>query len=176
MKNVLKYVIVSAAVLALQAVLIRLGYVGFGFGTAIAAAYSLTLNLTKKTLISAAFTVAALLLDCLTMPYQHIGLYGIIAGSVALSFILVWLLTKAEFGLLLSDALGALLLYVPVYLLIRYAGQYFITPQDKYVYLTELTHYPLMIGCVAGGVIAFFAVPAVRVIEKHRAEDKAEQN
>ena len=174
MKKVLKYVIVSAAVLALQAVLIRLGYVGFGFGTAIAVAYSLTLNLTKKTLISAAFTAAALLLDCLTMPYQHIGLYGIIAGSVALSFILVWLLTKAEFGLLLSDAMGTLGGYVPVYLCIKYLGESFIEA-DKYEYLAFISHYPLMIGCIAGGVMAFFAVPAVRVLERY-AKEREEQN
>lgn len=176
MKRVLKYVIISAAVLALQAVLIRLGYVGFGFGAALAVAYSLTLNLTKKTLVSAIFTGAALLLDCLTMPFQHIGVYGIIAGSVALSFVLVWLTTKHEYGLLLSDALGTLCGYVPVFLCIKYLGRYFITPQDNYLYLTELSHYPLMIGCVAGGVLAFFAVPAVRVIEKYRAEDHTEQN
>ena len=176
MKKVLKYIIISAVVLAAQALLIRLGYVGFGFGVAIAVAYSLTLGLIKKPAVSAIFTGAALLTDCLIMPFQHIGVYGIIAGAAALSVVTVWLTTKHEYGLLLSDALGALLLYVPVFLLIKYAGQYFITPQDKYVYLTELTHYPLMIGCVAGGIIAFFAVPAVRVIEKHRAEDKAEQN
>ena len=177
MKKVIKYIIISAAVLAAQAVLIRLGYVGFGFGVAIAAAYSLTLNLTKRTLVSAIFTAAALVLDCLIMtPYKHIGVYGIFAGAVILSFVVVWLTTKYEYGLLLSDALGALLLYVPAYLLIKYTGQYFIVPQDSYIYLSELTHYPLMIGCVVGGIIAFFTVPAIRVIEKHRAEDKEEQN
>ena len=175
MKKVIKYIIISAVVLAAQALLIRLGYVGFGFGVAIAAAYSLTLNLTKRTLVSAIFTAAALVLDCLIMPYQHIGVYGIVAGTVILSFFLVWLTTKYEYGLLLSDALGALVLYVPVYLLIKYVGQYFIVPQDSYLYLTELLHYPLMIGCVAGGVIAFFAVPAVRVFEKY-AKEREQQN
>lgn len=177
MKKAAKYIIISAIVLAAQALLIRLGYVGFGFGVAVAAAYSLTLNLTKRTLVSAIFTGAALVLDCLIItPYQHIGVYGTAAGAVVISFVIVWITTKHEYGLLLPDALGALLLYVPVYLLIKYAGQYFITPQDSYTYLTELTHYPLMIGCVAGGVIAFFAVPAVRVLEKHRAEDNAGDN
>lgn len=176
MKKILKYVIVSAAVLTVQALLIRLGYVGFGFGVAFATAYSLTLNLTKKTLISAIFTGAALILDCLILtPYQHIGVYGIFAGSAVLSFVLVWLTTKYEYGLLLSDALGALVLYAPVYLLIKYSGQYFITLQDNYNYLSELTHYPLMIGCVAGGVLAFFAVPAVRVLERY-AKERKEQN
>jgi hypothetical protein len=51
MKKVIKYIIISAVVLAAQALLIRLGYVGFGFGVAIAAAYSLTLNLTNRTLV-----------------------------------------------------------------------------------------------------------------------------
>ena len=169
MKKALKYVIISAVVLALQAVLIRLGYVGFGFGVAIASAYSLTLNLTKRTLVSAIFTAAALLLDCLTMPFQHIGVYGIIVGSVALSFGLVWLLTKIEYGLLLSDALGTLGGYVTVFLCIKYLGKSFIEA-DQYEYLAFLSHYPLMIGCLAGGVIAFFAVPAVRVLEKYASE------
>ena len=174
MKKTLKYIIISAVVLALQAVLIRLGKVGFGFGAAIACAYSLTLNLNKKTLVSAVFTALALIIDCVTMPFQHIGIYGFILFSVALSFVLVWLTTKHEYGLLLSDALGVLSGYVPAYLLIKYIGQYFVKPQDDYLYLTELSHYPLMIGCVAGGIIAFLAVPAVRVLSRY-AEEK-EQN
>ena len=173
MKKALKYIIISAVVLALQAALIRLGYVGFGFGAAIAAAYSLTLNLTKKTLVSAVFTALALIIDCVTMPFQHIGVYGFILFSVALSFVLVWLTTKNEYGLLLSDALGVLSGYVPAYLLIKYVGQYFISPKDNYEYLTGLAHYPLMIGCVAGGVIAFLAVPAVNVLKRY-AEEKAQ--
>ena len=119
MKKELKYIIVSAVVLVLQAVLIRLGKVGFGFGVAIAVAYSLTLNLTKKTLVSAVFTALALIVDCLTMQHQHVGVYGFILFSVALSFVLVWLTTKYEYGLLLSDALGVLSGYVPAYLLIN---------------------------------------------------------
>ena len=175
MKKVLKYGIVSAAVLALQAALIRLGYVGFGFGAAIAVSYALTLNLSKKTLVSAIFTCASLLLDCLTMtPYQHIGVYGMIVGAAALSFVLVWLTTKYEYGLLLSDALGTLIFYVPIYALIKYAGGYFITPPENYAYLSGLLHYPLMIGCLSGGVIAFFAVPAVRVFEKYANERNAQ--
>jgi hypothetical protein len=174
MKKAIKYIIISAVVLALQAVLIRLGKVGFGFGAAIACAYSLTLNLNKKTPVSAVFTALALLIDCVTMPFQHIGIYGFILFSVALSFVLVWLTTKHEYGLLLSDALGVLSGYVPAYLLIKYIGQYFVEPQDDYLYLTELSHYPLMIGCVAGGIIAFLAVPAVRVLSRY-AEEK-EQN
>lgn len=175
MKKTLKYIIVSAAVLALQAVIIRLGYVGFGFGVAVAAAYSLTLNLCKKTLVAALFSAAALLCDCLILPYQHIGVYGMILFSAALSFVLVWLTTKFEYGLLLSDALGVLSGYIPAYLLIKYAGQYFITPENNYLYMTEISHYPLMAGCVAGGVIAFLAVPAVRVLERY-AKEKKEQN
>ena len=171
MKKAIKYIIISAVVLALQAVLIRLGKVGFGFGVAITCAYSLTLNLNKKTLVSAVFTALALLIDCVTMPFQHIGIYGFILFSVALSFVLVWLTTKHEYGLLLSDALGVLSGYVPAYLLIKYIGQYFVEPQDDYLYLTELSHYPLMIGCVAGGIIAFLAVPAVRVLSRY-AEEK----
>ena len=174
MKKAIKYIIISAVVLALQAVLIRLGKVGFGFGVAIACAYSLTLNLNKKTLVSAVFTALSLLIDCVTMPFQHIGIYGFILFSVALSFVLVWLTTKHEYGLLLSDALGVLSGYVPAYLLIKYIGQYFVEPQDDYLYLTELSHYPLMIGCVAGGIIAFLAVPAVRVLARY-SEEK-EQN
>lgn len=176
MKKTIKYIVISAVILAVQAILIRLGYVGFGFGVAIASAYSLTLNLTKKTLVSATFTGAALLIDFLTMPFQHIGVYCIIAGSVALSFFLVWLTTKAEYGLLLSDALGMLTGYIPVYLCIKYPGQYFITGQENYLYLTQLSHYPLMIGCICGAVLAFLAVPAVRVIEKRRAGDNTLQN
>ena len=90
MKKALKYIIISAAVLALQAVLIRLGYVGFGFGVAVAAAYSLTLNLNKNTLVSAIFTALALIIDCVTMPFQHIGVYGFILFSVALPLVLTW--------------------------------------------------------------------------------------
>ncbi|MBO4869488.1 MAG: hypothetical protein J5585_07225, partial [Clostridia bacterium] len=86
MKKTLKYVIISAVVLVLQAVLIRFGKVGFGFGVAVAVAYSLTLNLTKNTLVSAVFTALALVVDCLTMQFQHIGIYGFILFSVALSF------------------------------------------------------------------------------------------
>ncbi|MBO4870073.1 MAG: hypothetical protein J5585_10220, partial [Clostridia bacterium] len=86
----------------------------------------------------------------------------------------VWLTTKYEYGLLLSDALGVLSGYVPVFLLIKYVGQYFITPQDRYLSLTELSHYPLMIGCVAGGIIAFFAVPAVNVLKRYAEEDTEE--
>ncbi len=175
MKKALKYIIVSAVVLALQAVIIRLGYVGFGFGVAVAAAYSLTLNLCKKTLVAALFSAAALLCDCLILPYQHIGVYGMILFSAALSFVLVWLTTKHEYGLLLSDALGVLSFYVPLYLLCKYVGQFFVTPNDEYLKLVEYTHYPLMTGCVAGGVIAFLAVPAVRVLERY-AKEKKEQN
>ncbi len=175
MKKALKYIIVSAAVLALQAVIIRLGYVGFGFGVAVAAAYSLTLNLCKKTLVAALFSAAALLCDCLILPYQHIGVYGMILFSAALSFVLVWLTTKHEYGLLMSDALGVLSFYVPLYLLCKYVGQFFVTPNDEYLKLVEYTHYPLMTGCVAGGVIAFLAVPAVRVLERY-AKEKKEQN
>lgn len=174
MKKTLKYVIISAVVLVLQAVLIRFGKVGFGFGVAVAVAYSLTLNLTKNTLVSAAFTALALAVDCLTMQFQHVGVYGFMLFSVALSFVLVWLTTKYEYGLLLSDALGVLSGYVPVFLLIKYVGQYFITPQDRYLSLTELSHYPLMIGCVAGGIIAFFAVPAVNVLRRYAEEDNEE--
>ena len=174
MKKALKYIIISAAVLTLQAVLIRLGYVGFGFGVAVAAAYSLTLNLNKNTLVSAIFTALALIIDCVTMPFQHIGVYGFILFSVALSFVLTWLTTKHEYGLLLSDALGVLSGYVPAYLLIKYVGQYFISPEDDYLYLTKLSHYPLMIGCVAGGIIAFLAVPAVRVLKRYKDEKTAE--
>ena len=121
------------------------------------------------------FSAAALLCDCLILPYQHIGVYGMILFSAALSFVLVWLTTKFEYGLLLSDALGVLSGYIPAYLLIKYAGQYFITPENNYLYMTEISHYPLMIGCVAGGVIAFLAVPAVRVLERY-AKEKKEQN
>ena len=174
MKKALKYIIISAVVLALQAVLIRLGHVGFGFGVAVAVAYSLTLNLNKKTLVSAVFTALALIIDCVTMQFQHIGVYGFILFSVSLSFVLVWLTTKHEYGLLLSDALGVLSSYVPAYLLIKYVGQYFISPKDSYEYLTELAHYPLMTGCIAGGIIAFLAVPAVRVLKRYKDEEKAE--
>ncbi len=174
MKKALKYIIISAVVLALEALLVRLGKVGFGFGVAFAAAYSLTLNLIKKPVISAIFTFLAVDSACLVMPRQHIGIWGFTVFCAELSVVLVWLTTKYEYGLLLSDALGVLSFYVPLYLLCKYVGQFFVTPNDEYLKLVEYTHYPLMIGCAAGGVIAFLAVPAVRVLARYKEEKAAE--
>ena len=170
MKKALKYVIISVVVLALEAVLVRLGKVGFGFGIAIAAAYSLTLNLIKKPVISAIFTALAVCAAILMTPRVHIGVYGFTVFCAALSVVLTWLTTKNEYGLLLSDALGVLSFYVPLYLLCKYVCQFFVTQNDEYLKLVEYTHYPLMIGCVAGGIVAFFAVPAVNVRKRYAAE------
>ena len=174
MKKAIKYVLISAVALILEGVLIGLGKVGFGFAAAVAVCCSLTLNLIKKPIPSAVFTALSLALGVIILQKNHIGVYAIVLGSAALSFALTALTTKYDYGLLLSDALGVLSGYVPAYLLIKYAGRHFISSQDKYLATLEYAHYPLMIGCIAGGVLAFFAVPAVRVLQRYAAESADE--
>ncbi|MBO4423589.1 MAG: hypothetical protein J5879_09130 [Clostridia bacterium] len=184
MKKNVVYIIISVIVLALQALLIRLGYVGFAFGAALASAFSLTLNLTKKTVIAAVFSAAALSADFLILPKQQTGVYLMIAGFSVLSFVLVYLMNRFEYGLLLSDAMGALSVCVPVCLIVKYFGEYLSPSGADASYLETVTYYPLLIGCAAGGVVAFLAVPAVNVIRRRAngepegdgPEDGGEQN
>ena len=163
------YVVTSLLLVALTALLFGRGAVGLAVSVALCSAFALTLNLCGYTVFSFAFVCAAFVFSGISAGYE-LSVLIIVLISLALSFTAVWLTTKYEYGLLISDSLGVLLGYVPAYLGIKYIAVNFIGA-EKFDGVLRLAHYPALIGAVAGGLIAFFAVPAVRVLKRYAQEE-----
>ena len=163
------YVVTSLLLVALTVLLFGRGAVGLAVSVALCSAFALTLNLCGYTVYAFTFACAAFAFSGISGGREP-SVMIIVLVSLALSFTAVWLTTKYEYGLLISDSLGVLLGYIPVYLGIRYIAVHFIEA-EKFERVLRLSHYPAMIGAVVGGVLAFFAVPAVRVIKRYREEE-----
>ena len=163
------YVVISLLLVALTALIFGRGAVGLAVSVALCSAFALTLSLCRYTVYAFTFACAAFAFSGISGEREP-SVMIIVLVSLALSFTAVWLTTKYEYGLLISDSLGVLIGYIPIYLGIKYISVHFIEA-ERFDEVLKLAHYPAMIGAVAGGVLAFFAVPAVRVIKRYHEEE-----